>query len=116
MASEAWIESADRAGKRAKKRVGQGFLDRGEAVLAGASETARHARGDEVAAGRMLAEHAPDCATALDVTVLPAADAATPLVRLVAAGDWAGAREWIDGRTLTEISAVRTALAERRRP
>ncbi len=69
---------------------------------------------EERSAARHLAREAPDLAARL---LLPTVtqDAASPLIALVARGDLTAARAWIGERDAAGLSAVRAALAHRRR-
>jgi hypothetical protein len=100
------------AAHTAKPSGGDGFVDRkAQHILGGAYHPSP---AEERSAARLLARAAPDLAARL---LLPTVtrDAASPLLGLVARGDLTGARAWIGDRDAAGISAVRAALAHRRK-
>ena len=116
MASSDWIESAWQAGRK-KAPGGDGFIDRAAQHQLGGAY-ARQQDSETRAAARFLIRHAPDpeeAAAALGLDLTAGDDPAGPLVQLAARGDTAGAREWLDSRSLTEMSAIRAALGALRR-
>lgn len=115
MATADQIGAADTAGRRAAS-VGR-FTDASAQHQLGGAYAGR-SDAETRAAARFLLRHAPDPGEAADVlglTLPPGEDTAGPLVQLAARGDTAGAREWLDSRSLTEVSAVRAALGALRR-
>lgn len=108
----ATTEQIAAAAHTVKPSGGDGFVDRkARHILGGAYHPSP---AEERAAARHLAREAPDLAARL---LLPTVtqDAASPLIGLIARGDLTGARAWIGDRDAAGVSAVRAALAHRRR-
>lgn len=108
----ATTEQIAAAAHEVKPTRGDGFVDRkAQHILGGAYHPSP---AEERSAARLLAREAPDLAARL---LLPTVtqDAASPLTGLIARGDLTGARAWIGDRNAAGISAVRAALAHRRR-
>ena len=108
----ATTEQIAAAAHEVKPTRGDGFVDRKARHLLGGAY--QPSPSEERGAARHLAREAPDLAARL---LLPTVtqDAAAPLLALIARGDLTGARAWIGDRDAAGLSAVRAALAHRRR-